>query len=150
MKTNSITRVIKNNLFIIIIFLLMQFWESCTTQNIINRDCYDVKSIDSTLFNEYLFITIAKNNKSKMYLISKKDYSQSFSKGEYELIKFNNNYCFEVSIIDTTIKASLYGNISQNNPDIYIDDVLIWSNGKIVCKIYRSTDIKDKYILKMN
>lgn len=134
-----------NKINIFLICLVPCFILGCTSSNKDGINCYKVNAIDSSFFKEYFLISISDNNLNTRYILSDRKYI--VDSPMIPLI-VGGTYCFIVHEIDTSISATLMGTLSQNNPDIYVDKKLLWSNGKIVLKVYTSDVIRGKYYVK--
>ena len=133
----------KLNTLLIIIFNIM-ILHGCTSNNIEGKNCYKTILVDSTFFNKDWLIILEDENKMKKFIISEKKNSLSDKYLKYDSLTTNKNICIEIKKVDTLVNASLKGIKSQDDPEIYLDGKLIWSEGFIRVTLYISDCIQDK------
>jgi|GEM_PF-4373616 len=132
------------NKFKILFILIFSMLFGCSSSKIDNEGCYTVTAIDSMFFNEYFLISILDKSKNTNYILSKKEQPKSAS----QPIISGETYCFHLNVIKAQVAATLKGRISQTNPDVYVNNKLLWSNGKIKIEVFSSKDIEGIYVVK--
>lgn len=137
----------KKYLFFVICSILFHLI-SCSTTRYYDRQCYKTIFIDSTFFKEYYFMQFFNEDGHNVYLISSKAPKHEISSFKFDTIKYGNEYCFKISKIDTFVNATLLRPITSENENLYLDNELIWSKGKIKVPVYKSDKIVNKYFIR--
>lgn len=102
---------------------------------------YMVTGINTTVFEDYIFINVEDSLHKKLTILSKKEIYIPTTGKE---LNIGNSYYMKV-YSDTIKSISLNAILRQKNSSIRIDNVDIYENGKLIIPVFKSPNIIDKY-----
>ncbi|MBL7129206.1 MAG: hypothetical protein ISS16_09530 [Ignavibacteria bacterium] len=131
--------------------LTIIFYFSCSSSSFEpkrKKDHYYINHFGKSFFKDYDII-FAKDYNGKGYYILTKILIDSLISFEYEKIRFDSLYKLEIKKIDSIVVLKAYR--LQDVGDIYMDEILLWSEDTVRVPLYSVENIartKDNVYIK--